>query len=308
MRKIFSYVFSLVAIAGTLVMNSCSKDTVAPGVLGVQFISNPSTTAKVGDNYQISAKITAPEKIDEITINIVKKETGGGTTTLPLAGYNPKKSGFSSDTEHSVLIEYTVEANVQSFEVQITVKDKKGGTSTKPHAVTVGAGGGAGGINAYTAKLLGDQTSVTPSFFASSTGVTYNQADAKANSAAIDFVFGTGTGDNAFFIGAVTDESVKFIYNNPTTGVQNFATKNVTTFKTTTVTAADFDAIAATDGAGVGTKFDAGTAAPDGTRVKAAATTVGSVFGFQTAAGKKGLAKVVARTANSITLDVKVQK
>jgi len=303
MRKIFSYVLSLVAIAGTLVMNSCSKDNPTPSALGVEFVNAPTTFT--APKYEVTVRFTAPNKIDKLELSVIETKKDGNTVTTPITGF-PKTSGFSSDTEHSVLITYTPDVTtVASFVITGTVTDKKGANAN--NSITkITIGGAAGDISTYTAVLLGDQTSTTPSFFASSTGTTYTQADAKANSASIDFAFGTGAAaGNEFFIGSPIDISVAAIYNNPTTGVQTWATKNATTFKISALTATDFDAVTKDD---IAAKFDAGTAAPDGSRVKAAATTVGSVFGFQTAAGKKGLAKVTARTATSITLVVKVQK
>lgn len=289
-------------------MNSCSKDNPTPSALGVEFVNAPTTFT--APKYEVTVRFTAPNKIDKLELSVIETKKDGNTVTTPITGF-PKTSGFSSDTEHSVLITYTPDVTtVASFVITGTVTDKKAASANNSiPKITIGGGAGAGNVKTSTATLLGNQDDTTnPSFYSTSAGVAYKQADAKANSASIDFAFGTGTGDNAFFIGGVTDESVKFIYNNPTTGVQTWATKNATTFKTTTVTAADFDAIAATDGAGLVAKFDAGTAAADGTRVKAANTVVGSVFGFQTAAGKKGLVKVTARTATTITIVVKVQE
>lgn len=304
MKKILAYVMSLVAV--TTILSSCgSKTTPTPAKLGVEFVNAP-TSVKPGEVYKVTLKFTAPDKLDEINLSIVEKQTGGGTETPVLKDF-PKKSGFSTETEHVVYVEHTPKANAISLEITATVKDKKGVLVTQPVIVTIGAAG-AGDISPATVTLLGSQDNATdPSFYATSTLTAYKQADAKASSAVIDFGFGTGAAaGNEFFIGSPMDVSVAAIYNNATTGVQTWATKLNTTFKTTTLDAAGFDAI--TTSAALGTAFDAGTDAAPNTRVKAADTAVGKVFGFQTQAGKKGLVKVTNRTANSISLVIKVQK
>jgi hypothetical protein len=53
--------------------------------------------------------------------------------------------------------------------------------------------------------------------------------------------------EDIFFIGSPIDISVAAIYNNPTTGVQTWATKNATTFKISALTATDFDSDTLTD-------------------------------------------------------------
>lgn len=306
MKKIFAYVISLATV--TAILSSCkSTTTPTPTTLGVDFINPP--TALVGGVYKVTVKFTAPDKIDRLELSIVETKKDGNVVTTPVKDF-PKTSGFSTDTEHSILIEYTPGADVASFIITGLVKDKKNATASKSiDKFTIGAAG-AGDISPATVTLLGSQDNATdPSFYATSTLTAYKQADAKANAAVIDFGFGTGAAaGNEFFIGSPMDAAVAAIYNNPTTGVQVWGEANRlnTTFKTTTLDAAGFDAI--TTSAALGTAFDTGTATPDGSRVKTAGLNVGSVFGFQTQAGKKGLVKVTNRTANSISLVIKVQK
>ena len=304
MKKILAYVMSLVAV--TTILSSCgSKTTPTPTTLGVDFINPP--TALVGGVYKVTVKFTAPDKIDRLELSIVETKKDGNVVTTPVKDF-PKTSGFSTDTEHIVYIEYKPGADVASFIITGLVKDKKNATASKSiDKFTIGAAG-AGDISPATVTLLGSQDNATdPSFYATSTLTAYKQADAKANSAVIDFGFGTGAAaGNEFFIGSPMDGSVAAIYNNVTTGVQAWTPRLNTTFKATTLDAAGFDAIATS--AALGTAFDAGTDAAPNTRVKAADTAVGKVFGFQTQAGKKGLVKVTNRTANSISLVIKVQK
>jgi hypothetical protein len=165
------------------------------------------------------------------------------------------------------------------------------------------------GINTKTTVLLGNQNNTTdPSFYSVSEQTTYSSANFKTNISKIDIGFGTGTAaGNEYFVGAPSDESIKFVYsvaaNNPST--------RATTFKTTTLTKEQFDAIQ-TDAALV-TAVNAGTATNPNSRVRATDTEKGDIFAFETIDSKKGLVYVEDRTGTNtgsaqIKITVKAQK
>jgi hypothetical protein len=151
-------------------------------------------------------------------------------------------------------------------------------------------------------KILGSYQSTTGSSFASIDGSVYTLAEAKANSAKVDFLYWWGATTSAT-IGAPDDDNAAVVYNNPTNGIPTWATKNPTRFTTTTASAADFDSYVDD------TEIIAAATGADETRI--GSLTVGDVIAFMTASGKYGMIKVTDIAAGAdgqITIDVKVQE
>jgi hypothetical protein len=190
-------------------------------------------------------------------------------------------------------------AGVENITFEVTDNDgQKASISVK--ITTEEATGGP--IRTFTMKILGSYQSTTGSSFASIDGSVYNLAEAKANSANVDFLYWWGATTSAT-IGAPDDVNAATVYNNPTNGIPTWDTKNPTRFKTTTVTGAEFDAY------GDDTEIIAIATGADQTRTGSLA--VGNVIAFMTASGKYGVIKVtdiVAGADGQITIDVKVQE
>ena len=158
----------------------------------------------------------------------------------------------------------------------------------------------ADSANTYTAKLMGAQNNAAGSYFASSTGLVYLSADAKANPGIIDITF-------AEIGSAVTKLEPKLIspdYRDEEGIPTAFAGGTITYFKTSTLnfaTVSGAQLAAITPGAN-----------------KSIIVAKNATYEFVNAAGKKGLVKVTEYVPNdptktltsngSITIDVKVQK
>jgi hypothetical protein len=156
-------------------------------------------------------------------------------------------------------------------------------------------------IRTQTTKLLaGQSNNDAGSFYATAgTGTIYKQADAKANSAAVDFLYYYGANNQAT-IAAPNDTDAATVYSNATTGLQTWATRNATKFKATTLTAADFNNA---------TPATINTAAEGANLAMAKTLAAGNTYAFITAGGKKGLinvANITGTQAGSITINVKI--
>jgi len=166
-----------------------------------------------------------------------------------------------------------------------------------------------GNISKYTAKLLGDFNNPTVgSFFASSNGEVFSQADAKVNSNIIDFVYYHGV-SNGPTLAAPSESDAMSIYDNASTGLQTWSNRNDTKFKMLlSFTTSDFDEAWEADN-----DIAIVDNATDVTSEKANQLEEGDIFAFITEAGKKGLVKVVEITGipnsdGTITIDVMVQE
>lgn len=135
--------------------------------------------------------------------------------------------------------------------------------------------------------MLGSQYNTTGSFFSSTNGQVYTVNTSVANSSLIDLIYYYSAGNGAT-IGAADDSNIAGVY----TGIANWATKNATRFATTSISTSDFDAI--TDD----TKIATISTFSD---TKEVGLTVGNVFAFKTAAGKKGLVKITNITQGTNT-------
>lgn len=168
------------------------------------------------------------------------------------------------------------------------------------------------GLYSYTTVLMGNQNSTEPNFYSTSENERYTLADAKTNAAAVDFGYGNGdVGGNEYFIGSPDDESIAFVYNDPTNGVATWSTLNSTRFKLTNLTTADYDTLTTT--AGVIEAYANGTNPEFVSRVRGTEVEPNDVVAFQTEGGLTGVFRVVERTGTpntdgSITINVKVER
>lgn len=165
------------------------------------------------------------------------------------------------------------------------------------------------GINTYTAKIFGDQVNNSAgSFFATSNGTVYTQAQAKANDSLVDLLYYYGATNKAT-IANPTDASAATIFDNATTGLQTWVVKNNTQLRSTLLTAEMFNAISADS-----TLTKLYTASAIGTALTATTDlAAGDVIAFKTVKNKSGFLKVVNIVENNgnadyITVDVKIQK
>lgn len=288
MKKSFKLLL-LIGLATSIGFTSCSKDDNEPAPKPAITIASPSEGATVtsGDLIHLEFTASANEKLKTV---IIKRKMGGVEATV-------LDTTFSSSTTSSTFDKHFIAGSAGTEIFTITVTDKKDNVDTKTVSVNVVA---AGTITSYTAKLLGGQENQTEgSFFSTTTGTIYNQANAKANAASVDFLYFYGATNQAT-ISSPADADAAIMYNNVTTGLQTWTVKNATMF-TGKLTNVDFDNA---------THASIAAAVVNPTASKVNTLAVGNVFGFKTVGGKSGLIKVTAVTgtqAGSITVSVKVQ-
>ena len=119
---------AIVAASSMLFVSCGDSDPSDSPSIKVSFNGNSSSTAKITvdgetDEVTVEVRVDAPGKIKEITINNVGKG--------PIAGYDKKSSGFTSEVldihEWTVVREKDEEHKI-TFEVVVTDKDKEAQT------------------------------------------------------------------------------------------------------------------------------------------------------------------------------------
>lgn len=303
----FSYLVLLLLAVGTL--SSCEE---TEGVDPAPTITiNPTTaTIEVGQTADFTYTVVSAKNLEEIRI-ISRNITQETITSFTNNDSHNGSFSFVGDIEDvGTTVTVTIEAvdrdnNRSSQSVEITVNEAV--VPVDPIA-----------IDSYPAILLGAQGNAdVGSFLDANSGAIYKQAEAKANAARVDMAYlqGSASAGQGAVIGAPTDNSIAFVYNNATTGVQTWSTRNATRFKDTNLSETNFNDIGASEGQKIIDAFAAGTQPNnDGTTTEGAKSRVnqlsaGKVFAFQTADGKNGLAHVVSVDAGetgTIRLNIKV--
>ena len=220
---------------------------------------------------------------------------------VTLAGYPDED--IDNDT-YQATVQLEAPQNEGAYVYEFIVIDNDDLSASKSFTITVEQSGGA--INSWT-STLGAHQATEGSSFASITGEVYQMADAKTNSALIDFLYYYGA-SNLATIAAPDDATAATVFNNANTGLDTWSTNNSTKFKSTSLTAAEFDAIA--DDLLI---VSNATGAADSYENQ---LEVGDVIAFvtdadKTGGSKMGLLKVVALTAGAtetMQIAVKVQQ
>ncbi len=202
---------------------------------------------------------------------------------VTLAGY-PDEDIEKDNYTDNVTLEAPL--NEGAYVYTFTVTDSKDKTASESFTITVEASGGP--VMTWT-KTLGSHQSATGSSFASTTGTVYGIADAKTNSAAVDFMYFYGV-DNQATLAAPDDADVSSVFASAD-GPASWSTRNATRFKTTSLSTSDFDAIE--DDMVV---VENATGASE---TKVNHLEADDVVAFVTAAGKMGLVKIVAITTGA---------
>lgn len=297
MKKTRFLALLMIGLSAAAVFTGCKKDEDNPEpkpTVSVEKPSGKAQTVTVGETFEI--KFTASSNNELKKVTITHKGVAGTTTTV-------LDSTVANNTTSFNFSEMYDAGNVIGTEVYtITVRDKDDLETTEIITITVKSD-----IQTFTATILGNQHSSTGSFYNVIDNVVMSQANAKANAAAVDFVYYHGATNQAT-IAAPDDAPAGTIYNNSSTGLQTWSVRNATRFKSTPMTAAQFD--------NVSTKIEIETAASGSSLSAANMLAVGNVFAFITDAshgGKSGLAKVIAitgdnNTAGTITFDVKIEE
>lgn len=281
------------ALATSMFMFSCSKDNTDPVISAIE-----TSGSKMADSVvTIKATFTDAEGLSKYKMTITKSDGSS------IATDENTISGESYDYSYNFTVP-TGGAGL-TYVVSITVTDdgKDGGlTATATTNLEIGAANNL--ILTYSANTvhaLVTSSSGNSSLYGLFTDAIYTTTTAASNQAAVDLVYYYGsTNFNTF--AAPSDATVTG------DGITTFnictawTTKNATKFeKITSVTSAQFSA-ATTDA------LFANLTVANNSKVTMLANN--DIIAFETAAGKKGLIKIVtAPSANNgdLTFDVKIQ-
>jgi hypothetical protein len=308
MKKL-NYLIGFSAIGLALFLASCSDTT------------NPAPTItfnNTGDTISLAAGLTATTITGKVVAEAkLKSATFFKVTDLSEtqigAVITDFESGIFSTTDD---INYTFSEDVTDLtngvKIKLSVTDKDDQATSKSIVIKIESSSGGGGnpITTYTDKeLCGQGNSACGSSFASSDGTVYTIANAKANSAKIDWMYFYGTSNHAT-IAAPNDADAATVFNDATNGLATWTTRNATVFKSVSLGTTAWDDI--TDDTKI-VELATGLSAS-----KINSLAVDNVIAFQTAstssnASKKGLIKILtisgtSGTDRTITFSVKIQQ
>lgn len=307
MKRISSYLFSLLAFASLSLLTSCGEDVeptaelpAATGTVQINFLNYPGT----GD---VTINAAAG---DVLAVAVEVQKTAGGNRPQKLRVYetmtkNTRGTQVGSDidlrnTDDAQIknVNYTVPTGSGPVYLYFEVDESASAFSRKMMTINIG---GTAGVSSYSNLTLGAQTNAAPSRISSATGQLYKACDAAANMSDIDITYA--------YIGTAAT-----ILSNPEREVKGLSTQatgcgddapsntsggpNTVFVKTTT---ADFNN--ATDATLTALTF---TGAPE-----SVAVAKNDVIAFRTEDGRNGLIRVddlTAGVAGTIRISVKVQR
>jgi len=289
MNKLF---LGLGVISMAVLLNACGDDTVGTAP-DITFDDGSEITLGDGvSSMAVTGTIVAEEKLDEVTVFRV---TGSDETQI--GNYTSFNAGAITTTDD---LNYNFRIDVADITEDISIKieavDKEAQTATKSIDIKVSAVPAL--KPAFTAVIMGAQSSTLGSCLDANTGLIYKIAadEAKGHAADIDILYYYGSANMATLVapndGTVDGTSGDF------TWTSSWSPKNATKFAES---ALDFSAVTAS-------QVNAITGL---TASKVTDLTVGETVVFETAAGKKGILTVTALTTGAtgqITVSVKVQE
>ncbi len=251
-----------------------------------------------------TADVNAEAKVESFTITEKKIDQNGGETS---AAYDANTtSSFKGETSKKYTFDKTFYlsdfVNTSTYKYVFAVTDKDGQSYSVTVTITKKEEAQSPNATTYSAVLMGAQSNSTVgSFYDVEANTVYTLNDANNNQSVIDFVYYYGN-TNAATMAAPDDETVNGSGQNSFTWTQNWSTQNATRFYD--LGSVDFDAIQTV--ADVENAISNATGSPVS---KVTQLTAGSIVGFTTAAGTKGVFKVTDLTAandGTIKIDVKI--
>lgn len=313
MKKI-TYLLGILLVGG-LIFSACNKDDdddeptdVAPQMnfkggthqaSGTEYVDG-DVTLTVSQIFWVGINANANPNTDEKLTNlkVVRKYQDVITVTQVDTTFDDPEVAINMDMGFQAYPQPGAE--VWTF----TVTDDAGEQTTLSFTVTTEPG--AATIEEYDETVLGSYDSPTNSSFASIDGMTYNMADATANSEKIDWIFFDGN-TYSYTLIAPDDNLVESVY--PAVG--GWTTRNNTRFKVTDLNPSDFADITSA------TQLSVAAQGADLTRLSdselANGVNVNDVFAFVTADGKNGLIQITDITegatngTSTISFKVKVE-
>jgi hypothetical protein len=296
MRKI-KLLAGLVLLTSIGFFTSCSKDSTEDLSPSISFIGGTGFTdgdvsLDAGELFKVGITAAANATSGK---NLVKFKVVRTFDNIPVTVLD---STINTDN-FSVQFTTTAVPEVGQERWTFTITDKDGELNELSFIVTTAAT--AGEINSYDDIILGSYDNATyGSSFASSTGTVYKIADAKLNSAKVDWVYFYGV-TNLATLAAPDNADAATIFTGAN-GLTNWATRNATRFSKVT-SAIVWDNI---------TNDSEITAVAGGaSESKESQLQTGNILAFKTTSGKMGLIKIGVITsgaAGSIGYSVKVQK
>jgi hypothetical protein len=277
-------------VGTSALFTSCAEDTPTNTAnMPTVTLAASKATAAPGESVTLTITAGAEEGLDNLTL------------TLSTNGVTPGKvldTTFKNRNNAPITYEFLVAGNSGDKHTFVaTVTDKKSQTATAQTTITV-SGTGATDVQLCSNVKLGSYSNSTyGSSFASTNCTVYKVADARSNSANVDFLYFYGASNNAT-LAAPNDAAAMSI---STFDLANWGTRNATMLKKLS---GSFDFSGAT-AASIQTAYGTGGDS------KVNNLAVGDMVGFVTAAGKYGVAKVKSVSggaSGTITLDVKTQK
>lgn len=227
MRKL-NLLLILFIITGAFFVTSCgSSSNDDPAV--------PTINFKTGDGYTSANATLAPGT--EFTVGVTARGNEGAvltkvTVSVEQEGVNPQTIHDSTINVANYDLDYIITAPISAATVKyiFTAVDNKQQKSQISLTITTTASIG-GAIVEYSDIILGGQKNVDlGSSFASSNGKIYKLAEAKANSALIDWIYAYDASKEAM-LGAPADAEIQAIYGDGISAPMNWDTKNNTKFK-----------------------------------------------------------------------------
>jgi hypothetical protein len=296
MKKL-TYVFLALLFAGATFTMSCKKSS--------STVVGPSLHLLTGSGY-ISSNVSVQEATS-LLFGISATAGDGKLTRCFVQRTSQGKAKTAKDTTISVTsFNYDLHAfalaSVGTETWTFTIYDSNGGSAATSLTITTTLPNPSGPINTYSTKIMGAQISSSGNFFASSNGTVYLLADAKTNSALIDWAYFYDA-INQGTLAAPTDTAAIAAYNNGANGIPNWSVRNATLFKLVTVPYFWTDIV---NDSIIVIENKSGV-----TLSKINNLSVGNLIAFKTAAGKEGMIRVDALTPDvtgTITIDVKVQQ
>ena len=298
MNRFFSFLSITFIVTVSLLFTSCKKATPSDPKPVMTFrtatgFTSSDATLPVGGQF----------KVDIITS--ASAATGAKLTNLKIVRIFNNKSETVVDS--SFFVPY-FNAEITSYTRSVVGQEKWTYTLTSADnevnekSITITTQFIFEPINEYSSIIIGAQKNSNGNAFSSKNGTIYSMADAKSNSAKIDWLY-LNDSTNLATIAAPIDPAVALIYNDSTSGVGTWSVKNSTTFKKVTdpvnwPSITNDSVIISETYSGI--NFS-----------KIAALAKYDILSFVTASGKRGLIRIddiSGTVAGQITISVKVQK
>jgi hypothetical protein len=297
-----SYLWLL--FAGLIGFSSCSSSEEETPVPTLTINTNSLGSDQTGGTDTTGATVTInlTAKADENIAKLNATKTVSGTETT-LSGY-PKTSDFNSSTEHTWNATYKIVETSGTVTLKFSVEDKKGKITSKTFTITVKQKvvPPTPDLNSWSAVLLGGQDNATVnSYFASSTGQTFNFSAAVTNVGIVDITYAAmGTSSTPTLLSYAERKLAPLSQPNvPSNALE-------TKFAATSVTASEFTSlVASTEQAFVSGAGNVSSSSSQSVGIEA-----GKVYSFLSN-GKKGLVHIQSISpgkTGSVTINVKVQQ